>query len=89
MTLTGKVPDEKHINADGSPWWLAKQALPKNPVYMDLQITYDSIKIDSYEVKGVMSYNEFKDATIEKDLDKISETQFDTHTINYNEDRHK
>ena len=89
LTLTGKVPDEKHINADGSPWWLAKQALPKNPVYMDLQITYDSIKIDSYEVKGVMSYNEFKDATIEKDLDKISETQFDTHTINYNEDRHK
>ena len=25
----------------------------------------------------------------EKDLDKISETRFDTHTINYNEDRHK
>jgi hypothetical protein len=89
LNLTGKVPDEKHINADGSPWWLAAQALPKNPVYMDLQITYDSIKVDSYEIRGVISVDEFKDATISKDLDSVTEHQFDTHTINYSEDRHK
>ena len=89
LTLTGKVPEDKHINPNGSPWWIAAQALPKNPVYIDLEITYDSIKIDSYEVKGVISTDEFKDATIEKDLNKVSETRFDTHTIEYNEDRHK
>ena len=83
-----EVP-ENQKNADGSPWWIAKQSLPNNPVYMDLQITYDAIKVDSYEIRGVISFDEFKDATITKDLNKVSESQFDTHTINYNEDRHK
>ena len=88
LTLASLAGTE-HVNADNSPWWLAAQALPKNPVYMDLQITYDSIKVDSYEVRGVISVDEFKDATINKDLDSVTEYQFDTHTINYSEDRHK
>ena len=88
LTLASLAGTE-HVNADNSPWWLAAQALPSNPVYMDLQITYDSIKVDSYEVRGVISIDEFKDATINKDLDSVTEYQFDTHTINYTEDRHK
>ena len=76
-------------NTNGSPWWVAAQALPSNPVYMDLQITYDSIKVDSYEIKGILSFDEFKDATIEKDLNKVRDESFDTHTINYNNNRHK
>ena len=88
MTLTGKVPDDKHINEDGSPWWVAAQALPTNPVYIDLQIGYDEIICDSYEITGIKGADEFKNAVINYDLDKVGETKFHSFTINHS-DRNK
>jgi hypothetical protein len=87
LNLTGKVPDDKHINADGSPWWLQAQALPKNPVYIDLQIDYDQIRCMSYEIQGIKGADEFKNAIINQDLSKVSEKLFHTLTIDYS-DRH-
>ena len=87
LNLTGKV-DEKHINADGSPWWIEAQALPSNPVYIDLKIGFDQIVCDSYEITGIKGSDEFKNAVINQDLSKVGETKFHTLTINY-ADRNK
>ena len=88
MNLTGKVPEDKHINEDGSPWWVDAQALPTNPVYIDLKIDFDQIVCDSYEITGIKGADEFKNAVINHDLDKVGETKFHTLTINYS-DRNK
>ena len=82
-----EVPDNQK-NADGSPWWIAAQALPKNPVYIDLRIGYDQITCDSYEIKGIKGSDEFKNAVINHDLNKVSEEKFHSFTINYS-DRNK
>ena len=87
LTLTGKV-EEKHINADGSPWWIAAQELPTNPVYIDLKIDWNKIVCDSYYIKGVKGADEFKNAIINYDLGKVSDQLFHTLTINYS-DRNK
>lgn len=87
LTLTGKV-EEKHMNADGSPWWISAQALPPNPVYIDLQIGYDKIICDSYEITGIKKSDEFKNAIINYDLSKVGETKFHTLEINHS-DRNK
>lgn len=88
LTLTGKVPDDKHINNDGSPWWISAQALPSNPVYIDLQIGYDKIVCESYEIQGIKKSDEFKNAIINYDLEKVKEQKFHTLEINYS-DRNK
>ena len=88
MNLTGKVPEDKHINEDGSPWWVDAQALPTNPVYIDLKIDFDQIVCDSYEITGIKGADEFKNAVINHDLDKVGETKFHTLTINHS-DRNK
>ena len=82
-----EVPDNQK-NADGSPWWIDAQALPKNPVYIDLRIGYDQITCDSYEIKGIKGSDEFKNALINHDLNKVSEEKFHSFTINYS-DRNK
>ena len=82
-----EVPDNQK-NADGSPWWIDAQALPKNPVYIDLRIGYDQITCDSYEIKGIKGSDEFKNAVINHDLNKVSEEKFHSFTINYS-DRNK
>jgi hypothetical protein len=87
LNLTGKV-EEKHINADGSPWWIADQKLPSNPVYIDLQISYDKIVCDSYEIQGIKGADEFKNAVINHDLSKVKEEKFHSFEINHN-DRNK
>ena len=87
LTLTGKV-EEKHMNADGSPWWIAAQELPTNPVYIDLKIDWNKIVCDSYYIKGVKGADEFKNAIINYDLGKVSDQLFHTLTINYS-DRNK
>ena len=87
LNLTGKV-EEKHMNEDGSPWWIDAQALPTNPVYIDLKIDFDQIVCDSYEITGIKGADEFKNAVINYDLDKVGETKFHTLTINYS-DRNK
>ena len=87
LTLTGKV-DEKHMNTDGSPWWISAQGLPSNPVYIDLQISFDKIVCDSYEIEGIKKADEFKNAIINKNLEEVSEKLFHTLTINY-DDRDK
>jgi hypothetical protein len=87
LNLTGKV-EEKHINEDGSPWWIESQALPTNPVYIDLKIDFDQIVCDSYEITGIKGADEFKNAVINHDLDKVGETKFHTLTINHS-DRNK
>ena len=83
-TLSGT----KHVNADNSPWWISAQALPSNPTYIDLQIGYNQIVCKSYEITGVKGADEYKNATINMDLSKVSETLFHTLTINYS-DRNK
>lgn len=87
--LTGKaeVPEDQK-NADGSPWWVDAQALPTNPVYIDLQISYDQIICDSYEIEGIKGADEFKNALINYDLSKVTEKKFHTLTINHS-DREK
>ena len=80
-TLTGTA----HVNADNSPWWISSQALPANPVYIDLQITYDKIVCDSYQITGIKGADEFKNATINYDLSKVGETKFHTLEINYSD----
>lgn len=87
MTLASLAGTE-HVNADNSPWWIASQSLPTNPVYIDLQIGYDQIKMDAYQITGVKSYDEYKNAIINTDLSTVGEIQFDTLTINYS-DRNK
>ena len=82
-----EVPDNQK-NADGSPWWIAAQALPSNPVYIDLRIGYDKITCDSYEIEGIKGSDEFKNAVINHDLSKVTEKQFHSFTINYS-DRNK
>ena len=86
LTLASLAGTE-HVNADNSPWWLQAQALPKNPVYIDLQIDYDQIRCMSYEIQGIKGADEFKNAIINKDLSKVSEKLFHTLTIDYS-DRH-
>ncbi len=78
----------KHVNADNSPWWISAQSLPSNPVYIDLQIDYEQIICKSYQITGVKGYDEYKNAVINTDLNKVSETLFHTLTINYS-DRNK
>ena len=84
LNLTGKV-EEKHINEDGSPWWISAQALPTNPVYIDLKIDFDQIVCDSYEITGIKGADEFKNAVINHDLEKVGETKFHTLVINHDE----
>ena len=86
LTLTSLAGTE-HVNADNSPWWISAQALPKNPVYIDLKISYDQIVCDSYEITGIKGADEFKNAVINYDLSKVGETKFHTLEINYS-DRH-
>ena len=88
LTLTGQVPDDKHINTDGSPWWISAQSLPKNPVYIDLQISWDTITCDSYEIQGIKGSDEYKNAIINEDLSKVTDKKFHTLVINYS-DRNK
>lgn len=78
----------EHVNEDNSPWWIEAQALPKNPVYIDLQIGFDQIICDSYEIQGIKGSDEFKNAVINQDLSKVSEFKFHSFTINYS-DRNK
>ena len=87
LTLTGKV-EEKHMNADGSPWWISAQGLPTNPVYIDLQIGYDKIVCDSYEIENIKGADEFGNAVINLDLDRVAENKFHTLEINHS-DRNK
>ena len=76
------------MNIDGSPWWISAQGLPSNPVYIDLQISFDKIVCDSYEIEGIKKADEFKNAIINKNLEEVSEKLFHTLTINY-DDRDK
>ena len=87
LTLT-QLAGTEHVNADNSPWWIAAQALPSNPVYIDLKISWDQIVCESFEIEGIKGADEFKNAVINYDLDKVSEKSFHTLTINYS-DRNK
>lgn len=84
LTLT-TLAGTKHVNADNSPWWIAAQKLPSNPVYIDLQIGWNQIVCDSYEITGIKGADEFKNALINYDLDKVGENKFHTFNINYSE----
>ena len=84
LTLTS-LAGTKHVNSDNSPWWISAQKLPSNPVYIDLQIGYNQIVCDSYEITGVKGSDEFKNAIINKDLSRVSENKFHTLTINYSD----
>ena len=87
LTLTS-LSGTKHVNSDNSPWWISSQALPPNPVYIDLQIGYDAITVDSYEITGIINFDEYKNAILNNDLNSVSEKKFHTLTIRYS-DRNK
>ena len=87
LTLAALAGTE-HVNADNSPWWIESQALPKNPVYIDLKVSYDQIVCDSYEITGIKGADEYKNAVINMDLAKVGETKFHTLIINHS-DRNK
>ena len=87
LTLT-QLAGTEHVNNVNAPWWIDEQALPSNPVYIDLKISYDKIVMDSYEIEGIKGADEFKNALINHDLDKVSESLFHTLTINHS-DRNK
>ena len=87
LTLASLAGTE-HVNADNSPWWIASQSLPSNPVYIDLVIGYDEIKMDAYEITNVIGYDEFKNAIINFDLNTVNERLFDSYTLKYS-DRNK
>lgn len=78
----------KHVNDDNSPWWIASQSLPANPVYIDLVIGYNDISMKAYQLKGIKGYDEFKNAILNNDLSKVTEELFDETTIRYS-DRNK
>ena len=86
LNLAGKVED-KHTNGNGAPWWIEKQGSPKNPVFIDLQIDYDQIKCETFEVEGVWKYDEVGNEVINYDLNKVNEKSYHTLIINYS-DRH-
>ena len=87
LTLT-TLAGTKHVNADNSPWWIASQSLPSNPVYIDLTVSYDEIVMNAYEITGVKGADEYKNAIINTDLSKVSNKLFDTYTLRYS-DRNK
>ena len=86
LNITGKA-EEKHMNADGSPWWIEKQGTPSNPVFIDLQIDYDQIKCESIQLENIWKYDEVGNEVINYDLSKVNEVSFHTLIINYS-DRH-
>ena len=87
LTLTS-LAGTKHVNSDNSPWWIASQSIPSNPVYVDLNIGYDQISMKAYQITGVVGYDEFKNTIVNSDMSKVGETLFDSLTINYS-DRNK
>ena len=87
LTLPSLAGTE-HVNADNSPWWIAAQGTPSNPTYIDLQIGYDQITCDTYEIQNIKGSDEYKNAVINYDLDKVSEKKYNSFTINYS-DRNK
>ena len=86
LNITGKA-EEKHMNADGSPWWIEEQGTPSNPVFIDLQIDYDQIKCESIQLENIWKYDEVGNEVINYDLSKVNEVSFHTLIINYS-DRH-
>ena len=87
LTLTA-LAGTKHVNEDNSPWWIDEQLLPPNPTYIDLQINYNQIICNSYQIKGIKGADINKNAIINYDLDLVTEELFHTLTINYS-DRNK
>lgn len=84
LTLTA-LTGTKHVNADNSPWWIAKQSLPTNPVYIDLQISYTQIIMKAYQITGIVTYDQYKNTIVNSNLNSVSETLFDSLTINYSD----
>lgn len=82
LTLT-TLAGTKHVNSDNSPWWIAKQSLPPNPVYIDLQISYNQIVMKAYQITGIVTYDEYKNTIVNTNLNSVSESLFDSLTINY------
>lgn len=85
ITLPNALQRTIHDNGSGQPWWIAYQSLPTNPVYIDMEITYDRIIMNAYAVSGIVEYDEFKNTLINEDLSKMSETVFDSVIINYSD----
>ena len=86
LSLTGRV-EAKHMNADGSPWWISKQGTPSDPTYIDLQLDYNTITCKTYSLAGIKSTDGYGNEIINDDVTRVVEVLKDTLTINYS-DRH-
>lgn len=85
ITLPDNLKGTKHANVDGAPWWIAKQKLPTNPCYCTLNISYNSIEFNAYEVTGIVNYDQYKNTIINEDLSKVNQEELDSLTILYSE----
>ena len=85
ITLPSNLQGTKHSNADGSPWWINRQALPTNPCYGILKITYDTIEFKFNAINGVVRYDEYKNTILNEKLSLVSEETLDSLTINWSE----
>ena len=83
ITLPANLLGTKHSNEDGSPWWINNQALPPNPCYGVLNITYDKIDFKFNSINGVVNYDTYKNTILNEDLSKVSEETLDSLTINW------
>lgn len=88
ITLHSSIQGTKHDNGNRQPWWIAQQSSPTNPCYCTLNITKDAIKYKAIAIKGIVTYDEYKNTIVNEDLSKVTEEVFDTLTINY-ADRNK
>ncbi len=81
ITLPSNLQGTKHSNADGSPWWINRQALPTNPCYGILKITYDTIEFKFNAINGVVRYDEYKNTILNEKLSLVSEETLDSLTL--------
>lgn len=83
ITLPANLQGTKHSNEEGAPWWISNQALPPNPCYGVLNITYDKIEFKFNSINGVVNYDTYKNTILNEDLSRVSEETLDSLTINW------
>ena len=90
IKLPTSLQGTKHANSEGGPWWVAKQdtVLDKDPMYCTIKFGYDKIEYKSYYIKGIITYDEFKNKILNEDMSQVTETLYDSLVINYS-DRNK
>lgn len=85
ITLPTQYHNTEHCNTNGSPWWVNYQALPTNPCYGILNITYDTISFKFNSINGIITYDDYKNTILNDKLSLVSEETLDSLTIKWSE----